>query len=113
MTNKTNWPGDEQVEKAFAAVQDTTEDARRLARKSLSENPIPIILAALVIGAVLGALLRPAPRKEPDTLEAVRDWFQKTLEELSAKWPAVKKQAHSIQDDLLDRTQGFRKKLFR
>lgn len=111
MTNKANWPDDEQAREAIKAVQDTTEDALRTGRKYLSENPILMILGILIIGAVLGALLRPAPRKEPDPVQAVRDWFEKTLEELVAKWPATKKQVRSIQDDMMDRAGGLRKKL--
>jgi len=111
MTNKANWPDDEQAREAIKAVQDTTEDALRTGRKYLSENPIPMILGILIVGAVLGALLRPAPRKEPDPVQAVRDWFEKTLEELVAKWPATKKQVRSIQDDMINRAGGLRKKL--
>jgi len=113
MTNKTNWPDDarEEAQKAFSAAQDTAEDALRTRGKYLRENQIPIILGALLIGAVLGALLRPPPRKEPDTVQAVRDWLEKTLEELHAKWPKAKEQARSIQDDLIDQAQDLRKKL--
>ena len=109
MTNKTNWPEDaeEKAQTAFSTAQDTL----RTGEKYLRENPIPIILGALLIGAVLGALLRPPPRKEPDTVQVVRDWLEKTLEELSAKWPKAKEQARTIQDDLLDQAADLRKKL--
>ena len=79
--------------------------------KYLRENPIPVILGVLLIGVALGALLRPPPRKEPDAVEAVRDWLEKTLEDLSAKWPKAKKQARAIQDDVLGQAQDIRKKL--
>ena len=113
MTNQTNWPDDarEGAEKALSTAQDTAQDAVRTGEKYLRENPIPVILGALLIGVAVGALLRPAPRKEPDTVEAVRDWLEKTLDELSAKWPKAKKQALSIQDDLLGQAQDLRKKL--
>ena len=110
MTNKTNWPDDEPAREAFADVQDTTEDSLGTARKYLSENAILIILGTLIVGAILGALLRPAPRKEPDSVQAVRDWLEKTLEEFVAKWPAAKKQARSIQEDVVERAEGLRKK---
>lgn len=113
MTNKTNWPDDagEEAQKALSTAQDTAQDAVRTGEKYLRENPIPVILGALLIGAVLGALLRPPPRKEPDAAQAVRDWVEKTLEELAAKWPKAKAQARSIQDDLLDQAQDLRKKV--
>ena len=64
MTNKTNWPDDarEEAQKALSTAQDT---AVRTGEKYLRENPIPIILGALLIGAVLGALLRPPLAKNP------------------------------------------------
>ena len=113
MTNKTNWPDDagEEAQKALSTAQDTAQDAVRTGEKYLRENPIPVILGALLIGAVLGALLRPPPRKEPDAAQAVRDWVEKTLEELAAKWPKAKEQARSIQDDLVDQAQDLRKKV--
>lgn len=111
MTNKTNWPDDEQAREAFADVQDSTEEVLRAGGKYVRENPIPIILLALVAGAILGALLRPAPRKEPDPAQAVREWFEKALQEFIAKLPAAKKQVRSIQDDVVDRAESLRKKL--
>jgi ElaB/YqjD/DUF883 family membrane-anchored ribosome-binding protein len=115
MTNKTNWPDDarEEAQKALSAAQDTAQDAVRSGEKYLRENPIPVIFGALLIGAVLGALLRPPPRKEPDAVQAVRDWVEKTLEELAAKWPKALEQARAIQDDLRDQAQDLRKKLSR
>jgi len=90
-------------------AQGATEDALRAGRKYLSENPVAIILAALVVGAVLGFLLRPAPPKQPDPVQAVREWFENALEELIAKSPVSKKQLRSIQGDLTDRAQGLQK----
>ena len=90
-------------------VQGAPEDALRAGRKYLSENPVAIILAALMVGAVLGFLLRPAPPKQPDPVQAVRGWFENALEELIAKSPVSKKQLRSIQGDLTDRAQGLQK----
>ena len=90
-------------------AQGATEDALRAGRKYLSENPVAIILAALMVGAVLGFLLRPAPPKQPDPVQAVREWFENALEELIAKSPVSKKQLRSIQGDLADRAQGLQK----
>jgi hypothetical protein len=90
-------------------AQGATEDALRAGRKYLRENPVAIILAALMVGAVLGFLLRPAPPKQPDPVQAVREWFENALEELIAKSPVSKKQLRSIQGDLTDRAQGLQK----
>ena len=90
-------------------AQGATEDALSAGRKYLSESPIPIILGALIVGAVLGFLLRPAPPKQPDPAQAVRQWFENALEELVAKWPVSKKQLRSIQGDLTNRAEGLQK----
>jgi hypothetical protein len=109
MTNNIDRPNDERSQESFEMVQGATEDALRAGRKYLSENPVAIILAALMVGAVLGFLLRPAPPKQPDPVQAVREWFENALEELIAKWPVSKKQLRSIQGDLTDRAQGLQK----
>jgi hypothetical protein len=59
----------------------------------------------------LGALLVPKRRKEPDTVQIVRDWLEQTLEEFSQQWPKAKKQARSIQDDLAAEAKSVGKKL--
>ena len=89
----TDWtPPDDAKEKSnqtFTLARDTAQNAP-CAGKYLRENAIPI-LVALVIGAALGALLIPRQRKEPDKLQTVRDWLDKTLEDFSKKRPRVKK----------------------
>jgi hypothetical protein len=109
MTNNIDRPNDEPSQESFEMAQGATEDALRAGRKYLSENPVAIILAALMVGAVLGFLLRPAPPKQPDPVQAVREWFENALEELIAKSPVSKKQLRSIQGDLTDRAQGLQK----
>lgn len=111
MTNKTNWPGDEQAREALAVAEDSAEDAFRAGEKYLRENPIPILLLAVVVGAILGALLRPAPRKNPDPVQAVREWFEKAFQDFVARLPAAEKQIRSLQEDVIDRAEGLRKKL--
>ncbi|MGC2578988.1 MAG: hypothetical protein WA376_15590, partial [Terrimicrobiaceae bacterium] len=59
----------------------------------------------------LGALLTSRRRKEPDPVHAVRDWLEKTLEDFSKQWPKVKKQAYSIQEDLVSEAENLGKKL--
>lgn len=110
MSNNIDRPDDERSQESFEIAQRTTEDALRAGGKYLSENPILIILGTLIVGALLGFLLRPAPPKPPDPAQAVREWFEKTLEELVAKWPVTKKQLRSIQGDLADRAGGLQKK---
>ena len=77
----------------------------------MRENRILAILGAVLFGAALGAFFASKRRKEPDAVQAVRDWLEKTLEEFSKQWPKAKKQARSIQDDLVAQPQGVSKKL--
>ena len=57
MTNETNWPDDarEEAQKALSTAQDTAQDAVRTGQTYLRENPIPVILGALLIGAGMAA----------------------------------------------------------
>ncbi len=59
----------------------------------MRENRILVILGAVLFGAALGAFFASKRRKEPDAVQAVRDWLEKTLEEFSKQWPKAKKQA--------------------
>ena len=104
MTNLTS-PDETELEHPFSTAQGTAENAvctgtrYRYAR----ENQIPIILGAVLVGAVLGACLAPKRHKKPDAVQIVRDWLEKTLEQISEQWPKTKKQARSIQDKLARR----------
>jgi hypothetical protein len=113
MTNSTP-PDDakETVQQAFSIAQDTAQNALYTGGKYMRENRILVILGAVLFGAALGACFASKRRKkEPDAVQAVRDWLEKTLEEFSKQWPKAKKQARSIQDDLVAQAQGVSKKL--
>jgi hypothetical protein len=68
-------------------------------------------LARSSSGQLWALFLPQSGAKEPDAVQAVRDWLEKTLEEFSKQWPKAKKQARSIQDDLVAQAQGVSKKL--
>ena len=102
----------ETVHQAFSIAQDTAQNALYTGGKYMRENRILVILGAVLFGAALGAFFASKRRKkEPDAVQAVRDWLEKTLEEFSKQWPKAKKQARSIQDDLVAQAQGVSKKL--
>ena len=100
-----------EIEQAQHTVHDMAEDAVESGEKYLRANTIPVVLGALVLGVALGALLTSRRRKEPDPVHAVRDWLEKTLEDFSKQWPKVKKQAYSIQEDLVSEAENLGKKL--
>ena len=101
----------EKAEQAFSTAQDTAENALYTGGKYVRENKIPVILGAVLVGAVLGALLAPKRRKEAEAVQTVRDWLEKTQKEFSEQWPKAKKKARAIQDDLTAQAQGVSKKL--
>jgi hypothetical protein len=101
----------ETTHQAFSIAQDTAQNALYTGGKYMRENRILVILGAVLFGAALGAFFASKRRKEPDAVQAVRDWLEKTLEEFSKQWPKAKKQARSIQDDLVAQAQGVSKKL--
>ena len=100
-----------EIEDAQHAVRGMAEDAVESGEKYLRANPILVILGALILGVALGALLTPRRRREPDPVHAVRDWLEKTLEDFSKQWPKVKKQAHALQEDLVNEAENLGKKL--
>jgi hypothetical protein len=111
----TNWtPPDDAEEKdehAFSTAQDTGQNAICTGARYARENQIPVILGAVLVGAVLGAFLASKRREKPDPVQTVRDWLEKTLEQFSEQWPNAKQQARSIQDELATQARGVGKKL--
>ena len=73
----------------------------------MRENKL-VILRAFLLGVILAALLAPKRRKEPDSAQAVREWLEKIMEEISEQWPKVKKEVRAIQDDLAAQAQNLR-----
>jgi uncharacterized protein YjbJ (UPF0337 family) len=100
----------EEVQQGFTVVRDMAEDAVQSGERYMRANPLPVVLGALLLGAALGALLTPR-RKQPDPVQAVREWLEKTLEDFSKQWPKVKKQAYALQDDLVGEAKNLRKKV--
>jgi hypothetical protein len=101
-TNLTS-PDEKEPEHTFSTVHGTAQNAACTGTRYARENQIPIILGAVLVGAVLGACLAPKRHKKPDAVQIVRDWLEKTLEQISEQWPKAKKQTRSIQDELARR----------
>ena len=75
------------------------DDAYRPVQKYLRANKLAI-LSAFLLGFILVALLTPKRRKEPEPAQAVREWVEKVIEEISKQWPKAKNQVRAIQEDL-------------
>jgi hypothetical protein len=51
--------------------------------------PLPLILLALMVGALLGALLSRRRKKPKDAVQAAREWLDAAYEQLAEKLPQL------------------------
>ena len=101
----------EKAQETFKVVVDKAEEALDTGRQYVRENSLAVIVGALLLGIIVGVLLAPRPRKEPDAVQTVRDWLEGTREDFAKRWPQAKKQAKAIQEDIVDQAQTVGKKL--
>jgi uncharacterized protein YjbJ (UPF0337 family) len=101
----------EKAQETFKVVVDKAEEALDTGRQYVRENSLAVIVGALLLGIIVGVLLAPRPRKEPDAVQTVRDWLEGTREDFVKRWPQAKKQAKAIQEDIVDQAQTVGKKL--
>jgi hypothetical protein len=112
MRNWTPDDAEEKAEHAFSTAQDTAHTAQNAictGARYARENQIPVVLGAVLVGAVLGAFLASKRRKKADPVQTVREWLEKA--QFSEQWPKAKKQARSIQDEFAAQARGASKKL--
>jgi hypothetical protein len=96
-----------------AIAQNRAQEALRASRDYTRENPVPIVLGALLIGVVVGVL---CGRREPKPKEAsqiARDLVEETLSRMAERLPAWKRRdarPDSIRDGLtsIGRKIGWR-----
>lgn len=67
---------------------DRARDAWR-SEQYARKNPFPLIVLALVIGALLGALLSRGRRKQKDAVQAAKEWLETAYEQLAEKLPQL------------------------
>jgi len=95
-------------------AQERAQDALQVSKQYVKENPVPIIVGALLVGAVLGVLISQRDRDErkaKDTVQAARDLVETAYGELLEKLPKLKKQYSDTQDHLLEQAQDLGKKI--
>jgi uncharacterized protein YneF (UPF0154 family) len=98
---------------------DKSHDAWKACGQRARENSVPLILLALVVGALLGAFLSRRKKKQKDAVEAAREWLEAAYAQLAQKLPQLaEKLAHAkkpsvprCQAAFLDQAQQVAKKL--
>ena len=68
---------------------DKAQQAWKTGQQYARENPIPLVLLALVLGALLGALLNRRERKQKDAAQVAKEWLQAAYEQLAEKLPQL------------------------
>jgi hypothetical protein len=98
---------------------DKAPEARRTGQRYARENPLPLIMLALVLGALIGAFLSRRERKQKDAVQAAKEWLEtaygqlaEKLPQLAEKLPQPKKASKSwCQAAFLDQAQQVGTKL--
>jgi uncharacterized membrane-anchored protein YhcB (DUF1043 family) len=68
--------------------------------KEFERNPLPLILFALVIGALIGALLKRRQQKPKAAVEAAREWLDAAYAQLAEKLPQVAERLPQLAEKL-------------
>jgi hypothetical protein len=98
---------------------DKAQEAWKSGQQYARENPLPLILMALVLGALLGAFLSRRERKQKDAVQAAKEWLEAAYQQLAEKLPQLaeklpqpkKATASWCQAAFLDQAQQVGKKL--
>lgn len=101
----------DKLKAAVATAQEKAKLALQGSQNYVRENPVPVIVGALLAGVALGALLTPRPRKPADPVQSVRSWLQDSLDDLSGRIPKVKKKACGLSHDVCDQVGEIGRKL--
>jgi uncharacterized protein YjbJ (UPF0337 family) len=101
----------EDAQQTFAVVRERAEQALDTGREYVRENSMWVLLGALIIGVVVGALLVRRPRKEPDVVQSVSDWLEQALQDFGKQWPKAKKQAKAMQGDAVQHVRDWLEKI--
>lgn len=92
-------------------AQAKAQDAIEVSRKYVRENPVPVILGAVLLGAGIGYLLSQREKEQKDTAQAARELLDIAYHEVAEKLPALKKRCLDGQANLIDQAQHLGNKL--
>jgi len=92
-------------------AQSKAQDALVASKTYVRENPVPVIVGALLLGAGIGYLLSQREKEEKDTAQAARDLLEIAYNEVAEKIPSLKKRYAEGQANLIDQAQSLGSKL--
>lgn len=68
---------------------DSSSESRHRGHGYARENPLPLVLLALVLGALVGAFLSRRERKQKDAVQVAKEWIESALGQLTEKLPQI------------------------
>jgi hypothetical protein len=80
----------------FNKAQGTWKNGQQYGRA----NPLPLILVALVVGILLGAVLSRRERKRKDAVQAAKEWLEAAYEQLAEKLPQLAEKLPQLAEKL-------------
>jgi X-X-X-Leu-X-X-Gly heptad repeat protein len=84
-----SYPRSEDEPSAMSSDFNRSQEASRAGDQSLRGHPLPLILLALLVGAVLGAHLSRRKKKQKDAVHVAKEWLDATYEQLAEKVPQL------------------------
>lgn len=103
--------GTESVENFSQIARDKSCNALASGTKFVRENPVPVVLGALLVGTLLGLLLAPRERRPREASKIAREFIDTVYDEIAEKIPTLKKQYTTTKANLVEHAQDLGSKL--
>lgn len=103
--------GSDAIQNFSSVAQEKAQDALEASKTYVKENPVPVIVGALLLGAGIGYLLSQREKEQKDTAQAARELLEIAYNEVAEKIPSLKKRYAEGQANLIDQAQNLSSKL--